>query len=190
MFSVQGLTAFILLALSVRAQTPPYVLFLSCWTKCLLLSMYLVSRVNFSWNQVPTVARILHLKAIHAILMTINIYSQMLDSYVKHRWSDSYYTNLQWFCRSKMGLHRGGSSNPWKQMLGRNRRQQCRRHKTSDMDMYSQWSQPNVFLYSKLQPLMHSMRFLKSRSAITVWFGRIKTSALILLVEIKEMALP
>lgn len=93
MFSVQGLTAFVLLALSVRARVPTCV-FLSCWIKCLLLNMYLASRVNFSWSQVSTMARILHLKAIHAILMTINLYSQMLDSFVEHRWSGCYYTAL------------------------------------------------------------------------------------------------
>ena len=70
MFSVKRVTAFILLALSVRAQVPTYV-FLYCWTKNLLLNMYLASRVNFSWSQVSTVARIPYSKTIYAILKTI-----------------------------------------------------------------------------------------------------------------------
>lgn len=84
--------------------------------------------------------------------MTVSVYSQMLDSCVEQQWSGCHYTNLQWFRSSKMGIHRGDCSNPWKQMLGRNRRQRCRRHKTSDMDMYFQRFQPKVFVYSKLQP--------------------------------------
>lgn len=51
-----------------------------------------------------------------------------------------------------MDLHRGACSNLWRQMLGRNRRQQCRRHKTSDMDVLPQRSQPTVYVYSNLQP--------------------------------------
>lgn len=61
MFSLQGLAAFILLAVSVTARVPTYV-FLSCWIKCLLLSMYLALKVNFYWSQVLAAARILLFK--------------------------------------------------------------------------------------------------------------------------------
>ena len=129
------------------------------------------------------------LKNHHAILMTINVYSQMLDSCIEHRWSGCHYTDLQWIRRSKLGLRRRVHPNPWKQMLGRTKRQQRRRHKTSDVDMYSQRPQPTVFVLSKLKLFTHSTRFLKSRRRITVCIGGI-INALILLMGINKMALP
>lgn len=197
MLSVKGLAAFILLALSVKAsdsdsdiEVPVYVL-LSCWTKCLLfkLSMYLVtSKANFSWSQV-LLARILHLKSIHAILMTTNVYRQILDSYVEQRRSACHCRKLQWWRRSKMEHFKWESSNVWKQMLGRTRRQESKRRKPSGMDMFSEQSQPVFCVYSKLQLLMRSMQFIKSRRKLNIWLRR-GWCALEFLVKVKEIALP